>query len=123
MNPATEKRLCPYERGSRFTLSPRVVFDHDCPTLAGVSAISGEKIAVDCSYDARANLALSYATSGVCIGCFGHGCDEEKVISGNEPEFARAVALLLHEAALIDRYLITSSKYTARTIHAAATSG
>jgi hypothetical protein len=80
------------------------VFDHDCLTLAGVSAISREKIAVDCSHDARTSLALSYATSGVCIDRFGRDCDEEKVISGNEPEFARAVALLLHEAALIDRY-------------------
>jgi hypothetical protein len=45
------------------------------------------------------------------------------MISGNEPEFARAVALLLHEAALIDRYSTTSSKSMARTIHAAVTSG
>jgi len=48
---------------------------------------------------------------------------KRKMISGNEPEFAYTVALLLHEAALIDRYLITSSKRTARTIHAAVTSG
>ena len=39
------------------------------------------------------------------------------MISGNEPEFARAVALLLHEAALIDRYWITSSKHAARMIY------
>jgi hypothetical protein len=48
---------------------------------------------------------------------------KQKMISGNEPEFARAGALLLHEAALIDRYLITSSKDTVRTIYAAVTSG
>jgi hypothetical protein len=45
------------------------------------------------------------------------------MISGNEPEFARAVALLLHEAALINRYWSTSSKYMARIICAVVTSG
>jgi len=44
------------------------------------------------------------------------------MISANEPEFARAVALLLHEAALIDRYWITSSKHAARIAYAAVTS-
>jgi hypothetical protein len=48
---------------------------------------------------------------------------KRKMISGNEPEFAYAVALRFHEAALINRYLITSSKHTARTIYAAVTSG
>jgi hypothetical protein len=56
------------------------------------------------------------------IGCFKRGCDEAKMISGNEPEFARAVALLLHEAALINRYWSTSSKNTARIVCAVVTS-
>jgi hypothetical protein len=53
--------------------------------------------------DAHASFALSYVNERACIGCCDHDCDEEKMNSGNEPEFARAVALLLHEAALIDR--------------------
>jgi len=34
--------------------------------------------------------------------------------SANEPEIARAVALLFHEVALIDRYSITGLKSAAR---------
>jgi hypothetical protein len=92
------------------------VYNRDCPALAGISSISRRKTAIDCSDDAPTDL----------VGCIAHSeheLDEAKLISGNEPEFARAVALLLHEAALIDRYLTTSSKHTARTIHAAVTSG
>ena len=81
------------------------------------------EIAIGCSDDASASLVLLYATSGVCIGCFERDCDEAKLVSGNEPEFARAVALLLHEAALINRYWSTSSKHTARIIYVVVTSG
>jgi hypothetical protein len=93
---------------------PRFVVDRVCPTLPRVSAIPREKAGVDRSDDAPASFALSYVTSGVCIDCSESDGDEAKMISANEPEFARAVALLLHEAALIDRYWITSSKHTTR---------
>ena len=99
------------------------VFDRDCPTLAGVSAISRGKIAIGGSGDAHASLALLYAATGVCIGCFEYDRGGAKMISGNKPEFARAVALLLHEAALINRYWSTSSKYMVRIIYAVVTSG
>jgi hypothetical protein len=46
-----------------------------------------------------------------------------KMISANEPEIASAVSLLLHEAALIDRYSTTASKDAARNIDAVVSSG
>ena len=128
MNPTHAERVCAYERRSRATPVFRVSC-YPCFWLlaSGVCARCHEKRALSSVRVMRVNLARSLLMRGGCVdrifSVAVNACvvrqlheDDAKSDSANELQNARAIALLLHEAALIDLYSITSAKRAARNV-------